>query len=524
MRPASDRRFSRVRPAATSGGRLLAILTLLALTGCSSDETVGPNNEVARVRIVSGGGGSDTVEAVLPQPMVVHVLSVDGKRIRNREVQFVSLPGPSVGEICAGVPVTCATNRVFYTDANGEARVSIKMSTTAGTMRVIAAVPFIQRWDTATFTVRPGAVARVVAFTGEVRLDVGGSATVTGRACDRFCNPRPEVPRFFTGPGTGLAVDSITGIVRGLDMGTHRLYARFGSAADSTDVSVVPQGQLIAFEGGVRPGFHFFNANYTQRRTAFTFPLGTIMSYMPRARLGRNLIAVSTGFDNFPGSSSLVMRLIDSTGATVRTITPPTPLSNIVAARILPDSSVIAIVRLTQQPGPNFHGVYRFDVNGTTTKLAELPLLAILRTDGADIAPDGASIAYVAMGAQGPTELRTLDLVTGATRTLVNEALAPAYSPDGRRIAYLAASAAGTGPVRRPLALIGADGTNGRVLGGTIGYATNIAWSADGTLILGRSGVTGAFRVVRVADDAEVSLRFFDITNSGFEYTTVEWW
>jgi WD40-like Beta Propeller Repeat len=524
MRTASDCRSAGVRPKATLRGRRLAILTLLVVSACSSEGPVEPNVKAHGATIVSGGEGSDTIEALLPEPMVVRVLSVDRNRMVNTAVQLSSLPGPSQGEICAGVPVACAGSQLVFTDGNGEVRVRIRMSKTAGTMGVIAAVPSFPNSDTTTFTVRPGAISRVVAFTSEVRLDVGGSVTVTGRTCDRFCNTRPETPRFFAGPGAGIAVDSGTGVVRALDMGTYRLYARVGAVADSTDVSVVPPGRLIAFEGGVRPGIYFFNVNYTQRRTAFTAPLGATMDYLPRARLGRNLIAAVTGAELVPGSSPLVLRLIDSTAATVRTYTPPTPITNVVAARVLPDSSVIAILRLTAPPGPNFHAVYRFDANGTTTKLVELPLLGILRSDGADIAPDGASIAYLAMGAQGPTELRTLDLATGATRTLVSEALAPAYSPDGRRIAYLGASVPGSGQTLRPLMLIGADGTNVRRLGSTAGYAINIAWSADGTLILGRSGVTGAFRVVRVADAAEVSLRFFDITNAGFEYTLAEWW
>jgi WD40-like Beta Propeller Repeat len=524
MRTASDCRSAGVRPKATLRGRRLAILTLLVVSACSSDGPVEPNVNAHGATIVAGGEGSDTIEALLPEPMVVRVLSVDRNRMVNTAVQLSSLPGPSQGEICAGVPVVCAGSQLVFTDGNGEVRVRIRMSKTAGTMGVIAAVPSFPNSDTTTFTVRPGAISRVVAFTSEVRLDVGGSVTVTGRTCDRFCNTRPEIPRFFAGPGAGLGVDSISGVVRALDMGTHRLYARVGAMADSTDVSVIPPGRLIAFEDGVRPGIYFFDVNYSQRRTAFTAPLGTIMSYVPRARLGRKLIAVSTGFDNFPGSSSLVMRLIDSTGATVRTITPPTPLSNIVAARILPDSSVVAVVRLTQQPAPNFHAVYRFDVNGSTTKLADLPLLAILRADGADIAPDGASIAYIAAGAQGPTELRTLDLVSGATRTLVGNALAPSFSPDGRRIAYLAAPASGSNPPERPLAVVGADGSNVRVISTRVPYGFTIGWSGDGIYVIGRTDFTRGYRLIRVADGAEVSLRFFDITNAGFEYTNVEWW
>lgn len=298
-------------------------------------------------------------------------------------------------------------------------------------------------------------------------------------------------------------------------MGTQKVYARFGAAADSLDVRVIPTGRLLGFDSGARPAMYLFNLNGTQFQTAFSLPLGTTIAYIPRANRALNRLTITTG-------SPLALRVIDSSGTTIRTVAHPAPLANVIASRILADGSVMYVARQVQ-PGPeNWPAVFRSDRDGNVTKLMDLPQIASFIT-GADFSPDGSRLAYIALAVVGLFEMRVVDLASAASVTLIADVTEPGFSPDGRHIAYYSQSSPPS-VVGRRLGVIGVDGSNNRIVSASPIYNGTIAWSGDGTKLLARTGATGDLRVVRISDGASVALSLRGIPVEAQFARPVEWW
>jgi hypothetical protein len=71
------------------------------------------------------------------------------------------------------------------------------------------------------------------------------------------------------------------------------------------------------------------------------------------------------------------------------------------------------------------------------------------------------------------------------------------------------------------LVVSNADG-GGRRATGTASFSPGIAWSPDGTYIIGRSSESG-LRLVRVSDGANVLLRFSSATGCCHDYFQPDW-
>ncbi len=490
-------------------------LVVGAIAGCSAAESLGPGTKKDGVTIVEGSNIIDTIDARLERRLMVTLLDRNGKRVSGATVRFSAVGGEVSGLVCVVATEPCTPSGTTVTNDRGEARAQVQLGTKAGDMSIVAFADGFPAEDTARYTVRAGNVARVVASAGDVVLDVGASVVLSARTCDRYCNPRTELPTLNAGVGSAVSIDTASRTVRGIDMGTQKVYARFGSAADSIFVRVIPEGRLVAFDNSARPAMYLFNLNGTQFQAAFSWPLGTTIAYIPRANRALNRLTVTTG-------STLAFSVIDSSGTTIRTVVHPAPLANVIVSRILADGSVMYVARESRSGPANWPAVFRSDRDGNVTKLMDLPQIASFIA-GADFSPDGLRLAYIALAPVGLFEMRVVDLTSAASVTLLPDVTDPTFSPDGRRIAYYSQSSPPS-VVGRRLGVIDVDGSNNRIVSASPIYVGTIAWSGDGTKVLARTGATGDLGVVRISDGASVTLSLRSIPVEARLARPVEWW
>lgn len=516
----------RVREAA-----VFPVLLLLA-NGCGSDAT-GPDTKRAGVTLRYSGGVTDTIEAQIVQTIIAEVRGSDGKPIPGLVVSAGGLPAgvypgrsdEAAAYVCLPTLFLCPRTIApvsVVSDDKGRAAIRVRLGNIVGTIIIVAVAAGLPNTDTVTFTVTPGAPARVKAFASDVLVDLGGSTTVTGEVADRFKNPRPERPFFSVGTGSAVSIDSVTGVVRGLDMGTQRIYARGGAASDSANVGVQPLGRIVGATSDRDAGIHLLNFDGTGDRTVFA-PGPATVSYLRAASSLQNRILVRIVTDTSQGPATLGIRVIDSLGATIRTIRKPTDFQTILTARIMADGSALIVARpIDPFPSLNYMAIYRATIDGDVTKLTDLPTL-VPQFWGADISPDGTRLAFISYTAAQTNELRLLTIATGNSIVLAPEAREPKFSPNGDRVAYLVANTTVVGPPAVGLAVVGTDGTGTRVLNAA-DYFGGVSWSPNGTMLLARINSSRLLRVVRVTDGAFVTLQFRGALAPGPNLYGVEWW
>lgn len=108
------------------------VVGALLLASCSKDTTAPtppPDITTYRVELVSGSGQTDTVGAVLAQPLVVRVVASSGRPVAGQAVVFV--PAPGSGSVSA---------QVVAAGADGLAQVQWTLGTTVGPAKVDASL------------------------------------------------------------------------------------------------------------------------------------------------------------------------------------------------------------------------------------------------------------------------------------------------------------------------------------------------------------------------------------------------
>ncbi len=512
--------------------RIAVLLAVLSIASSCRDAT-GPDTKSAGVTLRYTGVVSDTIEAQIIQPIIAEVRGRNGNPIPGVIVGIGGLPAgvypgrfdEAAAYVCPPALVPCPKSIAplgAVTDKDGRAEFRVRLGNIAGKMLIVSAVQGLPNSDTLEFTVTPGAPARVTAFTSDILLDIGATATVTGTVADRFGNPRAERPLISAATGSAVSIDSATGVVRALDMGTQRIYARRGGAADSTNVGVRPLGRIIGVTRDNDFGIRLLNFNGSEERSVF--PSGpSLVGYLRAASRAQNRALVRVVTDTAQGPATLGIRVIDSLGATIRTIRNPSNFQDILTARVLADGTVMMVARpIEPYPSPNYMAVYRATTDGAITKLADLPTL-IPQFFGADLSPDGTRLAFVSYTGAQNSELRLLTIASGASTVLAPMAREPMFAPSGDRVAYLVANANAIGTPAVGMSVVSTDGTGTRLL--NVGdYFGGISWSPDGSMLLARINSTRLLRAVRVTDGAFVNLRFRDALVAEPNLLGVEWW
>lgn len=239
---------------------LVIVYGCLALSVFACDEP--PTEPVVReasVRATLGTGITDTIDAQSLQALLAEVRGSDGKLAVGAMVRFQAQPSadstrrsePAIFVCSLGAqncgPISGTALAVDTTDSQGRAKALVRLGHVAGRAVIRMNVPEFGLLDSATYTVNPGAVARIRAPLADTALDIGQTVTVRGRVVDRYGNTRPELPTLSVGTGTSISVVSATGVVTAAEMGTQTLYVRFQALVNSTIVRVLPAGRLVVW-------------------------------------------------------------------------------------------------------------------------------------------------------------------------------------------------------------------------------------------------------------------------------------
>ena len=210
------------------------MLSLLALLAACHD-SLAPGTKTSGATILSGADVSDTVDAVVTQLLVVEARG-NSNLLTGVEV---AIAGQYVGggspldpsgflRVCDAVRTSCDPGNLsprVVTAGRGQARVRVQFGALAGQGTVIAYFPDFPSSDTAHYTVRPGAPSRVSAFAAGVSVDVGATVTLSRATTDRYGNAIAALPVLRAGAASSFKVDSVSGVITGLDMGTQWILA-----------------------------------------------------------------------------------------------------------------------------------------------------------------------------------------------------------------------------------------------------------------------------------------------------------
>jgi hypothetical protein len=468
---------------------LVAILTGLVGIGCGDGPT-GPNG--ASVRVVQGGGGTDTILALPPTPLVVEVRSSLGRPLSGVSVRFVVEPmsladsGPRrrvyvcslTQSVCASFSDCCYD--VTYgvqdtTDDAGRVRVRVQFGAVAGPARIQVSLPDLGGTTVAQFTTRPGSLSQVAAAVQDTAIYVATEYDIGAYAADRLGNARQE-PVTLTS-STPAVINVAGGRVTGVGLGRGRILMQSGPITDTAFVSVPPTGRLVTF--GWAPDF----SSLTQLTLVNTDGSGRRLLRSTRANNG-SAWPVWT-----PNGGAIVyqeagpvgrgqLELIDTLGDHRVLLPDSAGLTFSVQPAFSGTEAALYFFGFQESSGLN--GIYRANPDGTGSQL----LFAATQPAPS---PNGSHLAYAINDS-----LFVRDMTTGLVSPLAPSPQLPRWSPVGDLIAYV--SNDGAAVVR----VVRSDGNDLRTL--VPGFHDQaVSWSPDGQW-LAVARYAGGIELIRVAD------------------------
>lgn len=476
--------------------KLTAVAAIaFALSAC--DDPSGPGGNGRGIQFLAGTGLADTIEAIPAQAIRVQVTDADGKPAAGVEIVFEAVtigddpfnPRPTmwVGSISGDFqPFLRGT-----TDPQGQISVRSRFGVVAGEGKVAVSVPALGYRDTARFTVRPGAAARLALAPKDSALYVGRSYTLRGNAEDRAGNPRPE-PVTYTVRSGPVRLNGLQ--ITGSSIGRGVLEGRAGNLADSTFVSVVPEGTLAV-------------VRYSSVSPYAIYVVNLDGSGLKKIADRPGIDYHQSGPDWFPNGSMVVFTrevnyepqlfTADLQGNVKRFVTGNHGLRSESWPQVSMDG---AWVYFNGRSGSYNSELWRVRADGTNPERAG-PFAPEFEVDGyASPSPDGSRLAYATSRTADvccgtPGLFRVLTLTTRQIAAYNWIAVTPRWSPAGGEIAYLAAPQGGgridatsldrhTGPIR----VVSADGTNQRTItAGARQYVPVFDWSPDARYIVAAS-------------------------------------
>jgi hypothetical protein len=437
----------------------LAIL-LLALTtvGACGDGLVDlrKGRGTPGLRIVSGAGVADTITAILPQPLVIEYRDSDGFPVRDAWIVVVgitSLDGPEVQFEHA--PGAYTPQLHVRTDSVGRVRARVRMGEKAGIARVrLHKDHFSPAMDSASFTVLPGAPARVALAPRDTALFSGRSLTPRSRVTDRGGNPLTAAVQYrvLDGPATVTQ----PGTVNTTAYGTVRVIGTSGTGADTVRIASVPHG---AFAGRGWGG-DLFVANLDGSGFRIVAFRGAIPAWDPT---GQRLVYGGTG-----GLHTVTMD-----GEQAALMDAPPPGDHLWPQYSRDGSRIYFFTAAHGEP----HTLWSVGADGTGPA----------RVGGSgyqadpSVSPDGGRLVF-ANGYSSNAKLRVRDLATGVESADLVAGMKPTWAPDSERIVFSEIRQNG---FSAGIAIINADGTGYRRISaeGVI-YFEGPDWSPDGRWVI----------------------------------------
>jgi len=246
----------------------------------------------------------------------------------------------------------------------------------------------------------------------------------------------------------------------------------------------------------------------------------------PRFDGTRKNITLHDGSQSNGGASNTVS-VIDTTGSPRRDLGPDVGFATVIATRQLADGTLLVVGKTVAATSCAGFGLYRVAADNSLTCVAAIPGMGA-KYGGADISHDGTRVAFVGTDASTPSsssvELQVLNVASGATTVLEPAASTPRWSSNDDRVAYLIPNSAVYNGIDGTPVIINADGSGRKTLGNFI-FSPGLAWSPDGTYIVGRNSGSSdvALRVIRVSDGADVLARFRTATGATEDYFQPDW-
>lgn len=501
-----------------SAARAITLITIgVVAAACSADSSTKPLVNPT-MTIVRGAGLTDTIQASVFEAIVAEVRGADGKIAPGVAVHFEvprsndpARPKENPIFVCNLAGVGCNTTgtlpRIYYdtTDADGRVEALVRLGTLAGRIVVRLNAVDLGLTDSAVFNVKAGNRVRIRALSTDTSVNLGSAITVGAQTFDRYNNPRSDPTTITAGIGNSISVTP-AGVVNALDIGEQWLFVRSGSLVDSTLVRAVPSARLVAWDQFAQ-AVRIFNSNGSDKRTLVSNIWTSIGVYPHFEMSRRQVLMYGTNI------STTNFTLIDTTGTPRRDFTEGLGLRAIQAVRLLADGAVLVVSWGTT---PGEYQLFRVNTDNTTTVLRNLPGLLSDAGGHADISLDGKRLVYQAYtNSPAGRELRVMNIATGDETVVTPNGNAPRWSPTGDRILYIE-------PGLGTATIINADGTGKRKVGSTV-FSAGLAWSPDGTHIIGRSESTGQLRIIRLNDLAGVTLQFRAANGSSEGYFQPDW-
>ena len=516
--------------------RIVSTLSCVMAAACGGDGPTRPG-AVPGLHVVAGGGLTDSIYAVSPQALVVEVRRANGKVAAGVEVLFQAQPhadssrGSFAGmAVCTIVLAHCiyssepgtnnATQTVDSTDSNGRARATVQNGFIAGRGVIRILVPALGLTDSATYTVTRGAAFRLRVSSSDTAAIIGTTVQLRAAVEDRAGNARDDAILWrISGSSSSISVDASGGRVDGRAFGTGVVLASAGTFSDSAVIRVVPRARFLVWAPASKV-VRLIDSDGAAPRDVLN-GIATQLGVFPRFDPSRGQIT-AFGSGSFIGPTTLEQT--DTLGTSRHPIADGRGFALIIAARLLADGTLLMVARKQNEADK---ALWRVDANGVASRLVTLPGLEYGSIyGGADISPDGSRVAYVYVSPfAGTSELRVVNVSTGAANTVAPLARTPRWSPDGSRLAYLLPAIPFYEELNGVAMVVNADGTDRRALGAPV-FLPGITWSPDGAYILGglRDEPNGpAMRMVRVSDGADVQLKFRTRTGELQRYYQPDW-
>jgi hypothetical protein len=463
-----------------------ALLAAFAVSCGGSDAPTEPKVvDRTPIRVVAGEGQSDTVLTTLAQALIVEVRDTSGALSAGRTVRFTAVALPSSSAFVRVSPLDQQTFGAFAsneTDAQGRAKTLVRMGFVAGTASLEIAVPELGVADTITFTIKPGAPAKVTIAPRDTTIQPSTAFALRAGVTDQFSNPITNLTPTYS--ATGVAVSSAGQVTAPNTFAAGRVVASYGTAADTATVSVLPQLPMVVNKWGT---LAVVNTDGTGEKTVI---VTSDVSLSPHSVSATPSIVYYTG-DPYYGSRVWVVE----PGVAPRRLLPTAPGFE-AWPRLSSDGVWVYFVR-------NNNTLWRAHRDGTSLdSLGTVNSTQIHRAP--TISPDGLKVAV-----QDTAGLKVIDVATKAATILPVTCGNPRYSPDGQTFACLNS---------RAIVVMNTDGTGARTVATPSGYSdgweqlSGPDWTADGKWIVSFVGGQGPV-MFEIATGAS-----FPLTRLGFSY------
>jgi len=472
----------------TAAGALGLFAASLAAAACENPGST-KKREPAGIRVVSGAGVTDTITAVLPQPLMVEVRDSAGELRSGISVLFEAswehargMDHPTV-LLSASAPDVYQSSVSALTDATGRAVVRVRMGTvaTAGTVSITA--PTLGLAGTAAYTINAGAPAQLSVSPADTAVFAGGSYTLRIASTDRWGNATAQTS---TVASSGTSVATASGAtIAGQAPGRANLTVTAGTSSRTVAVSVVPQGYLLAARFDGIYGFNLDGSGYKR-------------------------IAVANGARSprwFPGAQSFVFStglshawVSDLNGALRPLVQGANPLAAELWAHPSRDGQWVYFGGYDQ----GFRGYpYRVRADGTGMQLVPGFTANDRNQSHPSTSPTGDRVVYFfENGDSRDVSLRVLNMQTGAL-TLQG---VPGHGPEwshGDSIGYLDMNGGTSGPIR----LMSSSGGGRRVVSPGA-YNFGFDWSPDDRWIAAGDAEANRLEIINVASGLRVPLPY----------------